>query len=280
MERRGTQCTFTDNGTTETVNLPSDQPALAVLGVVKADSAIGHVFSALQGIEVHVPFEVTPRWIGQAHNRPHEMRRSVHFLPAQALDRLGTNLPNVFASLRNQANWHETMDLVRMGLGLEIENVVVEADPGGGAAALSLKVAAVDKPIPAMRLAEGMLTFLCFVGLRQLSRPHRSLLAFDEPDIHLHPALLARVVEFFEVLAEKHPVVLATHSDALLDCLHDPASSVVICELDRDHHTRLRQLDTDALDEWLADYKGVGGIRGDGYLDSVVAPRQGSEAGE
>ena len=281
MYRRGQKSTLIEPGGNEVpINVPDDQPALAVVGSANPKSGLGRLYRLLQGIAVHVPFEVTPRWVGQAHNRPYDLRRSVTFMPAKSLDRLGTNLANVFAALRNQDNWSETMDLVRMGLGLDVDNVAVEADPGGGAAALSLKLKSLDKPIPAQGLSEGMLAFLCFVGLRQLETPNRSLLAFDEPDLHLHPALLARVVGFFEAIGAEHPVIVATHSDTLLDCLHEPSREVVVCELDAERHTRLRSLDATALDKWLADFRGVGALRGEGYLDSVVERPDSSATGE
>mgnify|MGYP003592898466 CR=1 FL=1 len=61
----------------------------------------------------------------------------------------------------------------------------------------------------------------------------------DEPELHLHPGLLTRVVQFLAASAESHPVLLATHSDHLLDALTEPARSVRVCE--RVHgQTRLR----------------------------------------
>ena len=69
-----------------------------------------------------------------------------------------------------------------------------------------------------------------FVALFRLPEK-RSLLAFDEPELHLHPRLVLRVLGFFEKMALESPVILATHSDQLLDGLNDPAGSVVLSEL-------------------------------------------------
>jgi predicted ATPase len=101
----------------------------------------------------------------------------------------------------------------------------------------------------------------------------RSLLAVDEPELHLHPRLLARVMGFFQSIAERCPVVLATHSRRLLDELRDPASSAVLCELDEHNATRLRYPDRAALEDWLKDYEGLGRLLDAGYESEVMVPR-------
>jgi predicted ATPase len=98
---------------------------------------------------------------------------------------------------------------------------------------------------------------------------------FDEPEIHLHPRLLARVMGFFQRVAERCPVVLAAHSRRLLDELHDPAASAVLCELDEEQATRLRYPDRAALEDWLKDYDGLGRILDAGYEAEVMTRSEG-----
>ena len=123
---------------------------------------------------------------------------------------------------------------------------------------------------------ERQLAYLAFVALfrlrrSEMGRAERSLLAFDEPETHLHPATLARVVGFFEREATRHPVILGTQSDALLDYLESPATSVRVCELDGERlATRVSTLDPTQLEKWLEDYRGLGAIRSEGYLQEVV----------
>src|SRR5262249_40027530 len=124
-----------------------------------------------------------------------------------------------------------TMDYVRLGLGDRVESVNARPSPEGGAVALWMKLRNRDDQIPAAGIADGVLAFLAFVAMFRL-HPERSLLCFDEPELYLHPRLLLRVLGFFEAIAESCPVILATHSDRLLDGLRDPARSVVLCELD------------------------------------------------
>jgi len=97
----------------------------------------------------------------------------------------------------------------------------------------------------------------------------RSLLVFDEPELHLHPALLSPVVGMLEEISETCPVLIATHSDALLDMLAKPASTVLLCELNERGGTQLRRPNAKHLDEWLKTYRGIGSLRAEGYQANV-----------
>jgi predicted ATPase len=229
------------------------------------------VANALQGIEVHLPFHVTASWAA-----PSPDRRGVRGIslvePTTRLDRFGTNLVNAYQSLKNDFgldHWNETLEYIQLGLGHEIRDVRIEAIPGGGHMVLAIETRHQGR-VPAFSLADGVLSYLAFVALFRLDEG-RTLLAFDEPELHLHPGLLMRVLGLFETMSDRYPVVISTHSDRLLDGLSDPAGSVVVTELDENHRTRLRYLDPKPLQEWIADYNGLGGLRADGELISVLA---------
>jgi predicted ATPase len=118
-------------------------------------------------------------------------------------------------------------------------------------------------------LSDGVLAYLAFVALVQLSPPG-GLLAFDEPETHLHPGLIDRVAGFFETLSTRRPVLVATQSDRFLDAISDPADSVVLCELDSDRSTQLIRPEPRALAAWLKDYRGLGHLRAAGHDRSVL----------
>jgi predicted ATPase len=119
-----------------------------------------------------------------------------------------------------------------------------------------------------------MLSYLAFVALFRLDGAQSSLMALDEPDLHLHPQLLMRVLDMLEAMARKFPVLIATHSDRLLDGLSKPAKSVVLCELDEKRATRLIRPDPKALALWLERYRGLGDIRSAGHEASVLKRRE------
>jgi predicted ATPase len=251
-------------------------PQVSLLGRVGwAHEGIGRMQKALEGIEVHVPFEVVPAWVARAHDRKSLPRSAMLIQPAPRLERLGSNLASAFATLRSEfgeTHWQETMDYVRLGLGDRVESINARPSPEGGAVALWMKLRNRDEQIPPSGIADGALAFLALVAMFRL-HSERTLLAFDEPELHLHPRLLLRVLGFFETIAESCPVILATHSDRLLDGLRDPARSVVLCELDEEkNETRLHRPDAATLAEWLDEYRGLGDLRSAGYLDVVMEP--------
>lgn len=226
---------------------------------------------ALGGIEVHLPFYVSPSWAAPPSDR--RTARGITLIePTTRLDRLGTNLVNAYQSLKNDFgidHWKATLEDIRLGLGPAVRDVRLEAIPGGGHIALTLEIEHQGR-VPAYSLADGVLSYLAFVALFRLDEG-RTLLVFDEPEANLHPALLMRVLGMLEVMSDRYPVIIATHSDRLLDGLADPAQSVVVTELDERARTRLRRLDPDALRRWIGDYRGLGELRADGELSSILA---------
>jgi predicted ATPase len=226
----------------------------------------------LKGIRVHLPFETIPAWAARSLDRKSALRSPSLFAPANQLEKLGLNLANAFHALKNQFGrdeWQRTLDYIRLGLGDRIEDVTTWADPSGGNIGLAVKQRGIDRPIPAAQLSDGTLAYLAFIALFRLNPQQSSLLALDEPDLHLHPRLLMRVLDFLETMGREHPALVATHSDRLLDGLRDPARSVILCELDENDTTRLLRPDAKALERWLERYRGLGEIRGAGHEASI-----------
>ncbi|MET0406096.1 MAG: AAA family ATPase [Cystobacter sp.] len=240
--------------------------------VTGSGEALALILSHLRRIRVHLPFEVLPSWAARSLDRKSALRASIPFAPATQLERLGVNLANSFHALKNnfgRDEWNRTLEYVRLGLGDHIEDVTTWADPGGGNVGLSLKLKNLDRQVPSAQLSDGMLSYLAFVALFRLQAGGSSLLALDEPDLHLHPRLLMRVLDMFESMAQRAPMLISTHSDRLLDGLSEPARSVVLCELDEHQATRLIRPDPRLLAKWLERYRGLGDIRGEGHEASV-----------
>ncbi len=260
-----------EDGTETEHHVEGDYLGLTLFGRVSGNHAIQAVREALRRIDVQFPFDATARWAQRSRGLSSNLRDPTVIEQADGLERFGANLANVFQALKNdysENHWQETMALVRMGLGQQIESINTRPDASGGFISLRLKYRGIDEQVPAFSLSDGMLAYLCWVALYRTS--DQSLLAFDEPEVHLHPELLARVVGFLEAIAEKRPVLIATHSDRLLDCLSEPARSVVLCEIDNELATRLVRPDAERLAEWLRDYRGLGDIRGAGHAQSVL----------
>jgi predicted ATPase len=240
-----------------------DPPSIAGVQWIE-QPVLARMIAALNNIAVHVPFDVRPPWTEE--NQPtRALARSRTLLnEAPRLERLGGNLASCFHELRQRPGWVQTLERVRMGLGLDVSDVVT-VPRGQGEIEVAVKFGSKGVPVPAYSLSSGQLSYLAFLALVELGASY-SLVAFDEPELHMNPMLLARVVTLLEGLAEKCPVLVATHSDVFLDALsEESARNITLCELDEDRSTQLFRPDPTQLSEWLSNYRGVGTIRQEGY---------------
>lgn len=269
---------FPDGTTRAQTPIDASHPMLAALGQ-SDEQLVELVREAIEAIEVHVGFDVLASWAAKASGKTSLLRGSSVYRSIDAVGLLGANLANAYAALKNGSaeEWDETLSLVRLGLGDDIESVNTRPDPAGGSIAIWVKYKGVSQQVPVFALSDGTLTWLALVAVAQLVHG-RSLLAFDEPELHLHPTLLLRALDLFERASAKHPVVLATHSDRLLDGLSDPAGSIIACELDDQRRTVLRRLDPVALAKWTERYRGFGDLRAAGHERSVLGPPIAPEA--
>ena len=121
-------------------------------------------------------------------------------------------------------------------------------------------------------MSEGMRVY--FALLAALHAPDSpALIAFDEPERSLHPRALRRLVKVMESRAEKVPIIVATHSDRLLDYLENPADALRITRFSSAAGVRAEKLDADLLDGWLKEYT-LSELRA---RDMLEAPEDGEE---
>jgi predicted ATPase len=231
---------------------------------------LGAVGAMLEGIEVHGPFATAASWV-----RPGAERGARSDNVVQATSRVtrgASNLASAFHALRNRDDWQDTLELVQLLVDQDVRDVVTPASASGGSIGLAMKYR--TGMVPAFALSEGTLALLALIAISKLDggEQPRSLLVLDEPDLHLHPGAIRHLVQILERCAERHPVVVATHSDHFLDHLSDPARSTVLCDLDEQRHLRLQRPDPPTLQSWLRDYRGIGHLRAEGYASLVFPP--------
>ena len=250
----------------------------ALLAASLFSEPAGRMTRALAGIEVHVPFATQTRWFGPGMVPERNMRTDSLVQAAGRLDRGGANLASAFHALRNRPDWLDTLETIQLVVDDDITDVTTPATAGGGNIGLVLSYRTAGA-VPAFALSDGTLTLLALIAIMRLDdgEAPRSLLVLDEPDLHLHPGAVGQIVALLEECSARQPVVIATHSDHLLDSLSEPARSIVLCDLDEQRRLRLRRPDRAQLDRWLKEYRGLGELRAEGYDQLVFPPLRAAE---
>ena len=110
-----------------------------------------------------------------------------------------------------------------------------------------------DTSIPAARLSDGALRYLCLLAILYDPKPP-PVVCMEEPELGLHPDIVAGLAKHLRVASERMQRIVTTHSDILIDALSDTPESVVVFEND-DGATRMNRLDPDGLNEWLEEYR-------------------------
>ena len=119
------------------------------------------------------------------------------------------------------------------------------------------------RQIPATRLSDGTLRYLCLLAILLHPEPP-SLVAIEEPEMGLHPDVVAHVAQLLVDASQRTQIVVTTHSRMLVDALSDCPSSVVVCEQENGE-SRFERLDGTRLTAWLDDYS-LGDLWGRGEL--------------
>ena len=115
-------------------------------------------------------------------------------------------------------------------------------------------------------LSDGTLRFLFLLAVFASPDPP-ALVAVDEPETGLHPAMLPIVAEYAIQASKRTQVILATHSPSLLDAFSDDPPTTTVVEWS-DGQTKLSVRSGDELAYWLKDYT-LGELFRSGQLEAV-----------
>lgn len=179
----------------------------------------------------------------------------------------GSGLANALNNLQidHPEAWEQLLRALRGEFSF-IKRLVFPPDPAGGRISFAIDDARFPgRLVYASELSDGLIAFLSL--LLMIVHPEQSgVLALDEPDAHLHPSAVRRLL----ALAHQperfgRRIVIVTHSNAVLEQLADPAASIRIVDASA-KGTRIRKLDADALAAWREEYT-MTELRQTGLLD-------------
>ena len=167
--------------------------------------------------------------------------------PSDFLNEGGANLALVLSHFQGENKRKLVAALQELFDGI----VDVNCPVTGGTVSLFLEEQG-GRQIPASRLSDGTLRYLCLLAVLLHPKPP-SLVAIEEPELGLHPDLLPTLSDLLVQASERSQLIVTTHSDVLVDALTDKPESIVVCEKYAGQ-TAMQRLDKDRLAKWLKEY--------------------------
>ena len=110
-----------------------------------------------------------------------------------------------------------------------------------------------DFVIPATRLSDGTLRYLCLLAILCDPEPP-PLICIEEPELGLHPDILPGLADLLKAASERTQIIVTTHSDILVDAMTETPECVVVCEK-HEGKTEMNRLSASELAVWLEKYR-------------------------
>lgn len=171
-------------------------------------------------------------------------------LPGGSLLPDGSNLPQVLSGLMVGGLRAELVEKTQKLLPT-IKEINVEAH--SGIVQLFMLEEDRSRPIPATRLSDGTLRYLCLLAILLNPKPP-GLVCIEEPELGFHPDIIPTVADLLKDASQRMQLIVTTHSDILVSALSDVPEAIVVCER-FPTGTQMRRLDPEPLKEWLEKYR-------------------------
>jgi predicted ATPase len=120
---------------------------------------------------------------------------------------------------------------------------------------------------PAADLSDGTLRFLLLLTALITPEPPM-VIAIDEPETGLHPAMLPIIAEFAVEAASRTQIVFTTHSPQFLDAFTGAKPTTTVAKWENGE-TTLHTLEGEDLAYWLEDYS-LGRLFQSGQLEAMT----------
>ena len=124
---------------------------------------------------------------------------------------------------------------------------------GGNMVQLFIEEEGLRHSVPATRLSDGSLRYLCLLAVLCHPNPPE-IVCIEEPELGLHPDIIPEVAKLLVEASSRCQLFVTTHSDILVDALTDVPEAVVVCEK-VNGATQLHRLDGETLKPWLEKYR-------------------------
>lgn len=116
---------------------------------------------------------------------------------------------------------------------------------------LMLEEGKLDRSVHVTHISDGTLRYLCLLSIIY-NVQRGSLVCIDEPEIGLHPDMIAEIIEGIQSNCQGTQFIISTHSEYVLNQLS--VSDVMVCEKDDDNATQISTFTDVAFQQWAASY--------------------------
>ena len=171
-------------------------------------------------------------------------------LPSDFLLEDASNLGLVLNDLQHQGDTKEQLLRHLSNFYEGITDITTRLQ--GGTVQLFVHERGMKQPIPATRLSDGTLRYLCLLAVLLHPTPP-PLVCIEEPELGMHPDIIPTLADLIVAASQRTQLIITTHSDALVTALTELPEAVMVCERD-DTGTRLRRLDPEQMKHWLTRY--------------------------
>ncbi|PZV08802.1 MAG: chromosome segregation protein SMC [Leptolyngbya sp.] len=170
-------------------------------------------------------------------------------LPEDFLLEDGSNLGLVINNLQHQIGSQFLIERFR-DFYEDIEEIIPRIQ--GGTVQVFFREKGLRQPIPATRLSDGTLRYLCLLTI--LCHPNPPpLVCIEEPELGLHPDILPTVAKLLIAASQRTQLIVTTHSETLVSELSEMPEAVMVCERTPEG-THLQRLSPERLEKWLEKY--------------------------
>jgi len=172
-------------------------------------------------------------------------------LPNQYLEPDGSNLGLVLNQIKSNLPFKKKLLKELQFFYNDVEDY--ESVISGGSVQIFFQERGLHSAIPATRLSDGTLRYLCLLAILCNPSP-QPLICLEEPELGLHPDVLPNLANLFREASERSQIIVTTHSEFFVDAFTDSPELVLVAEK-VNAETRLRRLDKNQLDPWLEKYR-------------------------
>jgi predicted ATPase len=203
---------------------------------------LNHVWRTYDGIRVYRDLGFGPHMPARRPQRTDD--------PHDFLLEDGSNLAMVLADVLNQRDMRAIVVAKLRLFYRDIVDVTVKIQ--GGVVQTYLQEKNLRHPVPAPRLSDGLLRYLCLLAILLHPNPP-PLVGIEEPEIGMHPDVLPAIAEMLVEATARTQLFVTTHSEALVSAFSDRPEVVLVCERTA-RGTTLARLEKRPLASWLKNY--------------------------